>query len=436
MYAKKVLPFLKPEYFQSISDRLVFERISNYINSYQVLPDKSEIKIEVDKVKTVKQEVINDSYNTIDQCFSDTSTEKIDWLLDNTEEFCKQKALYNAMAESLEIMNSKKGQYALGSIPQNIADALAVSFDPHVGHDYFGDSDERFARMHQVDAKVPFDIDMFNKITRGGVSESTLNMIMAPPGVGKTMVLCHLASAYLLQGKNVLYITLEMSEHKIANRIDANLLNLDLDILETIPKMEYDSRINKLQAKTNGQLIIHEYPTSSASVIHFRALLNELYFKKSFKPDVIFVDYLNICTSSRITLASGSYAFIKAITEELRGLGQEYRVPVWSATQTNRGGAGASDLDMTDLSESFGTGMTVDLLLGIIVNEELIKLNQILFVQIKNRYADINTFHKFMVGVDRPKMKLYNVSNTVVPAIPAPQPTINGSTNKFGGFKV
>lgn len=435
-YAKKVLPFIKPEYFQNISDKLTFEKISEYINTYQVLPDKTSVKLEIDKVKSVKQEVINQAFDIIDDCFTDTSVEKIDWLIDNTEEFCKQKALYNAMASSLELMNSKKSQYALGNIPQTISDALAVSFDPNVGHDYLESSDDRYNNMHKIDAKIPCDIDMFNKITRGGVSESTLNMFFAPPGVGKSLVLCHLASSYLLQGKNVLYITLEMSEQKIAERIDANLLNLDMDILEQIPKTDYDRKIASLRTKTTGKLIIKEYPTSSASVVHFRALLHELFLKKNFVPDIICVDYLNICTSSRLTLSAGSYSFIKAIAEELRGLGQEFRVPIWSATQTNRGGIGSSDLEMSDLSESIGTGMTVDLLIGIVATEELIKLNQFMFVQAKNRYADVNSFRRFVVGVDRPKMKLYNVLNSAQPIVPTPQAIPASGKSKFGGFKV
>lgn len=433
-YCRKVLPFLKKEYFTSTDDNVLFQEIVRYVNKYNVLPNENEVKEEVLNLSNVKADVVKSCEEILDKIKADKTVDNLAWLIDTTEEFCKQKAIYLAMSESLEIMNGKKG-VSVGSIPQKLMDAVSVSFDPNVGHDFLDQSDSRYAFMHKKEVKIPFDLDYMNRITDGGVSIKTLNIILAGTGVGKTLAMCHFAAANLAMGKNVLYITMEMAEERIAERIDANLLNVDLDTLKQIPKATYDAKIAALKAKTTGKLIIKEYPTAGAGATHFRALLNELYLKKSFRPDIIYIDYLNICCSSRLVQGNSvnSYTYIKAIAEELRGLAVEFSVPIWSATQTTRGGYNNSDVGLEDTSESFGLPATADFMVAFISTEDLEKLGQIMVKQLKNRYSDISVNKRFILGVDRAKMRLFDTSATVQSGI-----IDSGQTkpNKFNGIKV
>lgn len=380
----------------------------------------------------------------LDHLKSDDNTTNMDWLVDSTEKFCQEKAIYNAITESLEIMNGK-GKLTKGAIPSLLSDALSISFDPNVGHDYFDNAENRYEYYHRVQEKLPFDLEFLNKITKSGVPRKTLNVIMAGVGVGKSLFLCHLSAAYLNQGKNVLYITLELAEEEVAKRIDANLLNLTIDDLLVLPKDLYDKRVSNLRQKTDGKLIIKEYPTTTASTNHFKSLLNELNLKRSFVPDVILIDYINICASARVKPGvANSYTYIKAIAEELRGLAVEYNVPIWTATQLTRGGYGSSDPDMTDTAESFGLPATADLFLAAITNENLEQLNQLMFKQLKNRYNDPSLNKRFIIGVDRSRMKLYDVEQSAQDIVdsgqeeevPKPKFGNNPKNNKFKGLKV
>jgi len=415
-YMRKVAPFLRSEYFKEKNEQLVFTYIASFIDRYKNPPTHEALVIELTEAHVLKEDDVRDAIDLLKAIHSSrTEPTDIGWLLDQTEKFCKDSALYNAALEAVSIMddtNKDKNKKTKDSIPDLFVKALSVSFDPHVGHDYFLQSDQRYDFYHQTEKKIPFDIDYLNKITNGGFSVKTLNIFLAGTGVGKTLLMCHLAASALSQGKNVLYITLEMAEERIAERIDANLLNTPISDLQDITKAEYDKRIGHLRLKTHGKLIIKEYPTASASVLHFRALLNELMLKKSFKPDIIFVDYLNICASSRMKPGGSvnSYTFVKSIAEELRGLGVEQVVPVVSATQTTRAGYDNSDIDLTDTSESFGLPATADFFAAIISTEELEKLNQYMIKQLKNRYQDMSKHKRFVVGVEKSKMRLYNVS--------------------------
>jgi len=339
---------------------------------------------------------------------------EMQWLLDSTEKFCQEKAIYNAIMASIKILDDKSGAASTGSIPNLLSDALGVSFDISIGHDYFLNSDDRFDFYHRKEEHIPFDLEFFNKITKGGLVRKTLNIALAGTGVGKSLFMCHCASYNLTQGKNVLYITMEMSEEKIAERIDANLLNVTTDELTVLPKEAYDKKINRVKEKTVGKLVIKEYPTASAGSAHFRHLINELRIKRNFTPDIIYIDYLNICCSSRIRAGANvnSYQYVKAIAEELRGLAVEFNVPVVSATQTTRSGYGNSDVELTDTSESFGLPATADLMFALISSEELEDLNQIMVKQLKNRYNDPTLYKRFVVGIDRAKMRLYNVEES------------------------
>ena len=407
-YSRKVLPFLKKEYFEDYNEKIIFEEIFNFISKYNNLPTKETLLIESEKRTDINDDSfksICDYINTLEDTPSDHQ-----WLLDTTEKWCKDRAIYLALVESISIAdgnNEKKNQDAIPSI---LSDALAVSFDNQVGHDYLNDYEERYEFYHQKEEKIPFDLEFFNKITKGGLPNKTLNIALAGTGVGKSLFMCHVASASLLQGKNVLYITLEMAEEKIAERIDANLLNVNIQEIANLPQVMFENKVTKLAKKTQGSLIIKEYPTASAHSGHFRSLLNELALKKSFRPDIIFVDYLNICASSRYK-ANGnvnSYSYIKAIAEELRGLAVEANLPIVSATQTTRSGFGNSDVELTDTSESFGLPATADLMFALISTEELEGLNQIMVKQLKNRYHDPTMNKRFVVGIDRGKMKLYD----------------------------
>jgi len=411
-YTRKVLPFLRPEYFEEKCDTLVFEQISSFLTQYDKLPTKEVLNIELQKRVDLSQ----DEYSLVTRLVESLVPTESDrtWVLDTTESWCKERAIYLALMESIKIADGQDEKKSPDAIPSILSDALSVGFDQHVGHDYINDSNDRFEYYHKVENKTPFDLEYFNKITSGGLSDKTLNIALAGTGVGKSLFMCHVAASVLLQGKNVLYITLEMAEEKIAERIDANLLNVNIQDISEIPKSSFTKKIDKLAAKTSGKLIIKEYPTASAHCGHFKALLQELKLKKSFEPDIIFIDYLNICGSSRYRTAVNvnSYSYVKAIAEELRGLAVEATVPIVSATQTTRSGFASSDPNLTDTSESFGLPATADLMFALISTEDMEKLNQIMVKQLKNRYNDPTMNKRFVVGIDRAKMRLYDVEQS------------------------
>ena len=407
-YTRKVLPFIKPEYFANRDERVVFEEIEKFLDKYNSLPTKETLTIGIDNRKDINDEEykkIVDIISTLDKTDVD-----LQWLHDETEKFCKDKAIYNAVLDGIKIIDGKDKNRTPEAIPSILSDALAVSFDLSVGHDYVDDGMERFDFYHKKEIKIPFDLDYFNKITKGGLPQKTLNIALAGTGVGKSLFMCHMAASTLMQGKNVLYITLEMAEERIAERIDANLMNVTIDDLHTLPKKMFETQLSKIQKKTNGKLIIKEYPTASAHVGHFRSLIKELALKRSFRPDIIFIDYLNICASSRFkgNANIGSYFYIKSIAEELRGLAVETNVPIMSATQTTRTGFTSTDIGLEDTSESFGLPATADLMFALIATEELEELNQIVVKQLKNRYNDPTMNKRFVLGIDRAKMRLYD----------------------------
>ena len=408
-YARKVMPFLVADYFTERTDRILFEEFEKFFIKYGKVPSKDVLKIEVSNRTDVTEEQVKHVSSSLDD-FSGESTNE-DWLVESTEKFCKDKAVYNAIIKSIKIIDGKDKNHNQDAIVSLLSDALAVSFDSHVGHDYIENADDRYDFYHRVEEKIPFDIDLLNKITNGGLSKKTLNIILAGTGVGKSLAMCHFASSFLMQGKNVLYITMEMAEEKIAERIDANLLELTMESLKVTEKRIFDSRIEKIKNKTNGKLIVKEYPTASAHSGHFRALIEELKMKRDFKPDVIFIDYLNICASQRLRMGANvnSYTYIKSIAEELRGLAGEYKVPVVSATQTTRSGFANTDPGLEDTSESFGLPATADLMIALISTEELDQMSQIMVKQLKNRYSDPNYYKRFVVGIDRKHMRLYDV---------------------------
>ena len=410
-YCRKVLPFIKADYFAVKEERVVFEEITSFVDKYRKMPTKISLEIEVES----RQDLTETEHNKIVEIIKtlDSTDVDMDWLVDTTEKFCKDKAIYNAIVDGISIIDGKDKNRGADAIPSLLTDALAVSFDNAVGHDYFDDSASRFDFYHKVEERIPFDLEFFNKITKGGLPQKTLNIALAGTGVGKSLFMCHMAANCLSQGKNVLYITLEMAEERIAERIDANLLNVSMENLQDLPKTMFEDKIKKIQKKTNGQLIIKEYPTASAHSAHFRGLIKELSIKKSFKPDMIFIDYLNICASSRLkgALQANSYTYIKSIAEELRGLAVETNVPIVSATQTTRSGFGSTDIGLEDTSESFGLPATADFMFALISNEELDALNQIVVKQLKNRYNDPTMNKRFVLGIDRSKMRLYDVEN-------------------------
>ena len=413
-YSRKVLPFLTKEYFMERTDKLLYEQVNLFINKYNNLPTKEALVIELDSTSLKDEEFENvTELLTYLEGQKDEQSD-ITWLLETTEKFCQDKAIYNAVVSSIKILDEpEKSKDDKGAIPELLTDALSVSFDPHVGHDYLLDSDDRFDFYHKTEKKIPFDLEYFNKITGGGLSSKTLNIAMAGTGVGKSLFMCHFAANCLSQGYNVLYITLEMAEERIAERIDANLLNVRLDDLTDLPKSMYDKKMEDLRSKFSGRLIIKEYPTAAASTNHFRALLNELNLKRNFKPNIIFVDYINICSSARIRPGQyvNSYSYVKSIAEELRGLAVEFDVPIMSATQTNRQGFQNTDVGLEDTSESFGLPATADFMFAIISNDKLEEVNQILVKQLKNRYGDPTVNKKFLVGIDRAKMKLIDLGD-------------------------
>ena len=411
-YGRKAIPFLKSEYFVERSIKALYDGVNEFVNKYNKFPNKEALLIELDENKE-----ISSYYNDVSVLIGELEekpNENIDWLIDQTEKFCQDKAIYNAIMKSIQILDSDKDKLGKGAIPQILSDALSVSFDSHIGHDFFEDAAARYEYYHRKEEKVPFDLDYFNQITKGGLPNKSLNVILAGTGVGKSLAMCHFAAANLAAGMDVLYITLEMAEEKIAERIDANLLNVSLDELGLLPRDSYDKKMERLLSNTKGKLIVKEYPTASAGAGHMRHLLNELKVKRNFTPRIIYIDYLNICSSSRLKYGANvnSYTYIKAIAEELRGLAVEFDVPIVTATQTTRSGFTSSDLGLEDTSESFGLPATADFMIALISSEELQDLNQIMVKQLKNRYSDPTKHRRFVVGVDKSKMKLYDVEQS------------------------
>jgi replicative DNA helicase len=409
-YARTVLPHMRKDYFSDRNERIIFEEIQKFVEKYNSLPTKSSIEIEIDNRRDLNEQDVKTVLSVIKSLEKDENA-NFEWLVETTEKFCKDKAVYNAIVEGIQIIDGKDKERDIDSLPNILSDALAVGFDNSVGHDYLLDSDERFDFYHTVEEKIPFDLEFFNRITKGGLPPKTLNIALAGTGVGKSLFMCHMAANCMNQGKNVLYITLEMAEERIAERIDANLMNISMEDLHDLPKSMYVTKIGRIKKDTNGQLIIKEYPTASAHTGHFRGLVKELAIKKSFKPDIIFVDYLNICASSRFkgSTSVNSYMYIKSIAEELRGLAVETNLPIMSATQTTRSGFISTDIGLEDTSESFGLPATADLMFALISNEELDGLNQIAVKQLKNRYNDPTINKRFVIGIDRAKMRLNNL---------------------------
>jgi replicative DNA helicase len=410
-YCRKVVPFVKNEYFTDQYERIVSEELLKFFTEYN-----KPASLEILAIQIGKRKLHRDQIDGIEKYINELNfkTDNDEWLLKNTESFCKKQAVYNAIVESFEIIEGKHKQFTEDAIPSMLSDALAVSFDSSIGHDYLEDFADRYEFYNRKEEKLSFDLELFNKITKGGLPRKTLNMILAGTGVGKSLFMCHYAASILMQGKNVLYITMEMAEERIAERIDANLLNMTMEELSKVDKDIYETRVGKVIKKTTGKLIVKEYPTAAAHAGHFKALLEELKMKRNFTPDAIVIDYLNICSSSRMKHGAGvnSYTYIKSIAEELRGLAVEYNVPVLSATQTTRGGYDNTDVDLTDTSESFGLPATVDFMFALISTEELENLNQIMVKQLKNRYNDPSYYKRFVIGVDRARMKLYDVEDS------------------------
>ena len=407
-YSRKVIPFIKTDYFQEPSQKITFEEIVNFISQYNTQVTVEALLIEITNRKDINDGMLKELQILITNL--EDSPADLQWLFDTTEKWCRDRAIYLALMDSINIADGNDEKKNRDAIPSILSEALAVSFDNNIGHDYFANADERFDFYHQKQDKIPFDLEYFNKITKGGLVNKSLNVALAGTGVGKSLFMCHMASSVLLSGRNVLYITMEMAEEKIAERIDANLLNVPIQEIAELPKQMFDSKVTNLSQKTQGTLIIKEYPTASAHSGHFKALLSELALKKSFRPDIIFVDYLNICASSRYRSNGtvNSYSYIKAIAEELRGLAVEANVPIVSATQTTRSGYGSSDVELTDTSESFGLPATADLMFALISTDELEELGQIMVKQLKNRYNDLSVNKRFVVGIDRAKMRLYD----------------------------
>tara|TARA_Y100000813_G_C24156688_1_gene350027 strand:+ start:855 stop:2234 length:1380 start_codon:yes stop_codon:yes gene_type:complete len=441
-FTRKALPFIKSEFFTNHNESTLFGEINEFVNKYKNLPTKETILVELNKRKDLKEEELSEIKTIVNKL--DNQEVELQWLLDTTEKFCKDRAVHNAVLEGIQILDGKDKKQNPEAIPTILSNALAVSFDNHIGHDYIDDAEARFEFYHKKEKRFKFDLNYFNRITKGGVPSKTLNIALAGTGVGKSLFMCHAASNWLTQGKNVLYITLEMAEERIAERVDANLFDVTIDDLHAMPKDMYDNKVSKLQKKTIGQLIIKEYPTASAHSGHFRALLNELSLKKTFKPDVVFIDYLNICASSRFKGGNiSSYFYIKAIAEELRGLAVEFDVPIFSATQTTRSGFTSTDIGLEDTAESFGLPATADFMFALISNDELDQLNQLKVKQLKNRFGDPSMNRSFIIGVDRSKMRLFDVEASAQNIVDSNQTedteeeiTPEGAYEKFSDFKL
>lgn len=450
-YARQCLPHIKSEYFHDQIDQKIFSLIDSYVGTYNSVPTQEALIIELGNTTGLSEEQFKIAISTVES-LNETKIKKDDkWLVDETEKFCQDKAIYNAIMESIKIMDDKKGTQSKGNIPHLLTEALSISFDVNIGHDFLENVEQRYDFYHTKEQRIPFDLDYFNKITKGGLPRKTINIALAGTGVGKSLFMCHCAANNLMNGLNVLYITMEMSEERIAERIDANLLNLTMDELETLPKDNYLKMMSRIKGKTSGRLIVKEYPTSSAGSANFRYLINELRLKKNFIPDIIYIDYLNICASSRLKAGANvnSYTYVKAIAEELRGLAVEFNVPLVSATQTTRSGYGNSDVELTDTSESFGLPATADFMFALIASEELDQLGQIMVKQLKNRYNDPNRYKRFVVGIDRARMKLYDAEASAQDDIMDDGPVMDKSPvgirinnddkkfdkSKFQGFK-
>ncbi len=412
-YMRRVVPFLTEEYFGDFSEKLVFKAITKYIQDYNGIPTREALRISIEEKDNISDDQYKEIVNLIDSLEYDSNTD-IDWIVDKTEKFCQDKAVFNAVREAILVLDGNHKELDKGSIPDLLSKALGVSFDQAIGHDFLEQPEDRYEFYHTKEDKVGFDLDLFNKITKGGLSRKSLSIALAGTGVGKTLFMTHCAAANLMEGKNVLYITMEMAEEKISERIDANLLNATIDSLSEMPKDVYMKRVNRVKNKTTGKLIVKEYPTASAGSAHFRHLLNELKLKKNFQPDIVYIDYLNICTSSRLRAGANvnSYTMIKAIAEELRGLAVEFNVPILSATQTTRTGYSSSDLNLEDTSESFGLPATADFMFGLISTEELDGLGQLMVKQLKNRWGDTNYLKRFVIGIDRSKMRLFDAEDS------------------------
>ena len=440
-YIRKVLPFLKDEYFTDSIEKTIFKELSSFVSKYNTTPTIEAIGLTIKERRNLSDVDVEKSENYLQEIeLAKGQESKIQWLIEKSEAFCQERAIYNAVLGSISILDGKDKTNDKGAIPKILSDALSVSFDNSIGHDYLENSDERYDFYHRKEERIPFDLDMFNKITKGGLPIKTLNIALAGTGVGKSLFMCHCAAGNMSMGRNVLYITMEMAEERIAERIDANLLNVSLDDLLELPKETYDRKVASLKSKVTGKLIIKEYPTASASSLHFRTLLNELNLKKSFVPDIIYIDYLNICCSSRIKPGSNinSYTYVKSIAEELRGLAVEFGVPIVSATQTTRSGYGSSDPGLEDTSESFGLPATADMMFALISSEELEGLGQIMVKQLKNRYTDPSQFKRFVVGIDKPKMRLYDIDDSGQTGIVDSGMPFKSENpkKKFEGFKV
>ena len=431
-YMRRVIPFLTEEYFGDFSEKTLYNAITLYIQDYNGVPTKGALRIAIEEKSNLNDDQYKSIIDILDGLEYDTKTD-IEWLVDKTEKFCQDKAIYNAVRESILVLDGHHKDLDKGSIPDLLSKALGVSFDQSIGHDFLEDSDQRFDFYHTKEDKIAFDLDLFNQITKGGISRKSLSVALAGTGVGKTLFMTHCASANLMDGKNVLYITMEMAEEKISERIDANLLNTTIDSLQEIPREVYNKRLDRVKAKTTGKLIVKEFPTASAGSAHFRHLLNELKLKKNFIPDVVYIDYLNICTSARMKAGGNvnSYTLIKAIAEELRGLAVEFNVPVMTATQTTRTGYSSSDLNLEDTSESFGLPATADFMFGLISTEELEDLGQLMVKQLKNRWGPTDFLKRFVIGIDRSKMKLFDAEDSAQTGIVDDGPAFDKS--KSGG---
>ena len=439
MYMRKVLPFVRPDYFEGVY-RQLFKEIGKFVGKYNKLPTVEAFKIELDQSDKFSSEQYTHAVEILPVIFQREDINQ-QWLLDTTEKWCQDKAVYNAIMESIQIIDGKHQDLTKNALPDILQKALAVSFDTNIGHDYIENVEQRYDFYHEQESRIPFDLDYFNKITKGGLPNKTLNIVLAGTGVGKSLFMCHCAANALIQGRNVLYITLEMAEERIAERIDANLMDIPIGQLEYLPKPIMMTKVNDIANKTNGKLIIKEYPTGQANTSHFRALLNELKLKKNFVPDILFIDYLNICASARMKGMGGSinsYSYIKAIAEEIRGLAVEFNIPIMSATQTTRSGFNSSDPGLEDTSESFGLPATADLMIALISNDDLAAQNQIMVKQLKNRYNDPNVYKRFVIGVDRGKMKLYDIAEAdagLVQDVPVMDKSATANnTDKFKDF--
>ena len=434
IYCRKVIPFIKEEYFTSNGCKVVYNEIADYVIKYDSLPNQTALSIQIDK----RDDLSEQSFKEVQSVINNIQNEKTDfgWIVDTTEKWCQERAIYLSLMESIKIADGQDSKKDKGAIPHILSEALSISFDSHVGHDYIDDALSRYDYYHRTEEKIPFDLEFFNKITKGGLPSKTLNIALAGTGVGKSLFMCHVAASCLLQGKNVLYITMEMAEERIAERIDANLLNVNIKDLASLPKVMFENKVTNLSKKTQGKLIIKEYPTASAHVGHFKSLISDLALKRSIRPDIIFVDYINICTSQRYKPQfANSYTLVKGIAEELRGFAVEQNVPLVSATQTTRSGFGSSDIDLTDTSESFGLPATADFMFALSSSEEDEQLGQIMVKQLKNRYNDVFASKRFFVGIDRSKMRLYDVEQSAQEGILDSDNNDDGPlNNKFGGF--